>query len=68
MAQCYDVLGDLHVRVHMVDDQPGMEPMATVLRMTAQAHRPAEVKSERDVLAWLGEELIEMAHADSPLL
>lgn len=68
MVQCYDALGDLYVRAHMVDDGPNGVPMTTVLRLAVQAHRPDAIRTPRDTLAWLGEELIDLAHQDSPLL
>ena len=68
MVQCYDVLDRLHVRARMVDDSATQEILVEVLRLVMDAHRPEEVKSPRDLLAWLGESLIDMAHSDNPLL
>lgn len=68
MVQCYDVMDHVHVRCHMVEADPLGGPGATVLRLSMEAHRPDSVKSERDYLAWLGEELIDLAHSANPLL
>lgn len=68
LIQAYDVLDELHIRLHMVDDQaPDGAPM-TVFKSTLVIHRPDWIRSERDLIALVGESVIDAAHSDNPLL
>lgn len=68
LVQAYDVMDQMHVRLRLVDDGDDGQILVTRTKLNWDAHRPADVKSDRDVIAWLGEELIEAAHSETPLL
>lgn len=68
MVQAYDVMDQMHLRLHLVDDGEEGQILVTRTKLNWDAHRPADVKSDRDLIAWVGEELIEAAHSNQPLL
>lgn len=68
LVQMYSVLDHVHVRIHAVAEDPMGAPGATIIRLNEEAHLPPEIKTERDWIAWLGEELVDIAHSSNPLL
>jgi len=68
LVQAYDVLDQIFLRVHMVDDDQAEGAMTTIFKANVEQHRPRDIRSERDVIAFVGEQLVDIAHQESPLL
>ena len=68
LVQLYDVLDHYHLRVHMVETEQNGGPGATMIRLNAEIPEQPEVKTPADFLAFLGEELMDLAHSANPLL
>lgn len=67
MITAYDVLDTLHIRVRVVD-QPEQDEILTVTYASAQTIPwPKELHGPRDLVAFVGEHAIDVAHDDNPL-
>ena len=68
MITAWDVMGTLHITARIVEDEHEAEALHVAFTANSTVPLPRHSLGLRDVVALIGEELINVAHDSSPLL
>lgn len=67
MITAYDVMDRIQLRVRIIDNPEQAEILTESFKATVTLPLPAEGHSDRDLLAIIGEELLNLAYRESPV-